>query len=99
MFKTETKVVHKAEYHDVEEFIKEEMGFNEYEIPVIEEAGNDQVLEMAITSDAPGEYDIREIRKMLDSGEPENYSLRNILNYLCSIGKIPPGTYLIDVSW
>lgn len=90
------KTVLYCQYRDVEKAIEEYFG-KPYELPCIEEKGNDEDWEVNIDGKVE-KYDQEDIDAAY-AGKYKNFGTRTLLNHLASKDLIPKGNYLIDVSW
>ena len=89
-----------VDYNDLDKFLTERFDLPEdYEFIAMEESGNDAVHAIDVGNKKLNEYDQKDIDKFLATKEPPLYSTGNILCYLCNLGEIPEGKYLIEVSW
>jgi len=98
--KCKVKTVIEVDYGDLEQFIQAETG-HEYEIPDREECDNDTARSFdGIDGNAQGRIVgfAEDWAKFKTTGEGQ-YILRDILEGLCSEGKIQPGDYLVEISW
>lgn len=90
----------RVNYIDLGQFLTERFDLPEkYEFVAIEELGNDVVKSIRVSTGKIGEFDQADIDAILVDKQPELYSTGTILCYLCNLGEIPEGEYLIDVSW
>lgn len=89
------KTTIEVDYKDLEQFIKAETGQG-YNISVGEELVNDFSRSYSKINDVVGNEE--EWNKFKTTGKGR-FILRTILEGLCSEGKIPPGDYLVKVSW
>ncbi len=95
----ETKTAHFVDYNDLNKFITEEMGFDGYQVVAEEEVGNDSEIEFQVENKPLSSHDMRDIDKMLRLKDTMSYSTGTILDYLCTVGKLDAGTYIVRVSW
>lgn len=93
--KKETRIV--VNECELDEFIEEVYGVN-YEPTAREEWSNDTEHCFILKKKLLDDYDTKKIRA-LESGKPEDYSLRVIMTDLCNKNLIEEGTYTISVSW
>ena len=84
-------------FWDLEKLIKEKLGF-EYEIPSMEERGNDVSIDFNVSKTTVGR-DTKDVIEMMNGGRIKNFMLSDILQYMCDEDIIEEGNYLIDVSW
>lgn len=98
ILKCKKETVFSVEYYDLDKFIKDEFGFDEFEVVAIEELNNDSVKSIIVNGNLY-EWDEKDIKNILESKEPKMYRTGLLMNYLCKIGKIQPGKYIIKVSW
>lgn len=90
----------RVDYSDLDDFLTERFDLPEdYEFAAMEELGNDVVKSINVEACKLGKYDQQYIDAVLINKEPESYGTRTILCYLCNLGEIPEGEYLIDVCW
>jgi len=92
-----TETIHKVEVHDLETFIREETGHT-YDVVPNEEWGNDEQHEIIVDGHLD-EWEIKNWDSFKLTGDQNRYRLRTIMNGLCADGKLPDGTYTINVSW
>lgn len=102
MFKPEAKTVFSVDYNEIEALIDEHYGeaagFNDsYEIPCLEERGNDEDWEVTIKKEVLDTYDQEHLTP--DDGRYRQWSTRIFMTDLCNRDLIPDGTYLISISW
>ena len=71
----------------------------EWEYQPVEEKGNDSYQVWTVPSKYPDEQESVEIVKQWRSGEFVHYSTHAILNAMCNEGEIPPGNYLVHMSY
>ena len=86
----QVKLIH---HKTLEKYITETLG-----IVVEIEKNSHYLLEEDI---GPGNHDTdwAYIEDMLTSGRQSDYlSAKDVLNYLCSLGKLEPGNYLVDMD-
>jgi len=95
--KTVTKTIHEVSWSNLEQFVAEKTGVNNYSFVATEECGNDSVHEFKVTGELVyGEDDTN----MWIASEGRTWiSNDNILDWLCAKGHIEPGTYLVSVCW
>lgn len=99
VLKVKTETFHTVDYNDLEVFIKETTG-QTYEVACGEEWGNDSQHRVRVDG-VLATWEQKNWDKFKASGEldQESFLLRAIMNGLCSEGKLPAGTYLVDVCW
>ena len=90
--KITTKTIHEIDYNDLEQFAKEKLGLKDYEFPEVQECGNNWYYKFMVGGKL-SEYDLEKLNCQ------KHYSNRAVLNKLCADGHIPPGEYLVSVSW
>ena len=95
--KKTTETVHRVKYYDLDDFIKEACGV-EVESKQIDCWGNDTQHRFKVTP-IDSDADAKEWEKIKTEKFAEDYSLRTILNGLCTDGKLESGVYLVIVSW
>lgn len=90
-----------VDYHDLEEFLTRRFDLPEfgYEFAVIEECNNDTIRSINVCKEEADSYDQKYIDAVTKDKKPLTYGTRTILCYLCNLGEIPEGEYLIEVSW
>lgn len=93
----EAKTVVSGEYHVFEGLIQTFYDVKEYDIPCQEEKGNDISIEYDLDGKM-NEWELTAARDFLLTKKPKHYFTRTYLNYLVFCEKLPPGTYLIDIS-
>lgn len=87
-------------YNDLDKFLTERFDLLEnYKFAAIEELSNDVVKSINVDKKELDEYDLADLNAALIDKEPEFYSTGTLLCYLCNLGEIPEGEYLIEVSW
>lgn len=94
--KMTTKTTHHVDYSELETTIKKLYGVI-YEIVAAEEAGNDTALEFFVDG-VIEDYDHNDMRKLM-AGEFIPFHTELWLNIMCFNQEIPPGDYIIRVSW
>jgi len=89
-----------VEYGDLDKFINEEFPQlkGRFESAAYEEWSNDSCYIMDIDGE-PDEYYDNEVAEMLETGKIPSFITQAALNYLCRLGKIEKGLYLIQVCW
>ncbi len=61
---------------------------------------NDSTHRFQIVKEELDTYDAKKVQALMETPhEPLSYSVQAILQDLCNRGAIPPGHYLIEVSW
>jgi hypothetical protein len=94
-----TKTVTEIEYHELEDLVKEKLGYKNYSFVAVEECGNDSSHEFTVEKGfEDSEYDKEQIEKW-EKGEFVQFSNHVILNKLCMEGHIPAGNYIVQVCW
>ena len=96
--KLETETIHTIEYHDLEEFVKQVYGVEDYEFVAIQECGNDSQHRFQVDGEIKGKYD-QERSDRIRKGQINTYENRALMNTLCADGYIEPGIYIVDVCW
>lgn len=92
--KFKKKAVFAIDYSDLDEIFHAEYGESQFTVALGQP--NDSTLEFAID----GDFDEDDLNSFINEGEFDEWNTtRNLLNHLCSEGKISAGIYLIDVSW
>lgn len=98
--KYEIESVITVNYADLDEFLTERFDLPEdYEFVAMEESGNDAVHAIDVSKEKLNEYDQKDVDEFLITKKPPLYRTGDILRYLCNLGEIPEGKYLIEVSW
>lgn len=98
--KYELKSVIMVEYSDLDEFLTERFNLPEdYEFAAMEELGNDVVDSINVCKEEIDSYDQEYIDAVVKDKKPRPYGTRMLLCYLCNLGEIPEGNYMINVSW
>ena len=92
-----TETVHSVDYNDLEIFIREETGREDFEILADLECSNDKALRYSITGNVE-EYDLQDFIAFREGGL-KFCMTRKIMECLCANGKLSPGTYVINISW
>jgi len=94
-----TKTVFKIDYRKIEYMIdavfKNERHWCGYELPPLEERGNDEDWEISVEPESADEDTLQGIF----SGKWPHYRTRELLCEICRRGLIPSGDYLISISW
>lgn len=94
--KQRTEVVHIVDYFDLDAFIEEACGI-EIECQQIECWGNNTQHRFVVKPLRSYEKELWE--EIRTTKVVKDYSLRTILNGLCTEGKLEEGVYLIMVCW
>lgn len=94
--KTETLIT--VDCNDLDNFIREVTGQNNWDSVSDQEWGNDSQHRFTISGKLSG-YDRNQWEVFKSTGHNSGCLLRTILDGLCADKLIPPGTYLIDVCW
>ena len=98
--KYKIKSVIVVEYFDLNEFLTERFDLPEdYEFDAMEELGNDEIKSLNVSKNNIDKYDQQYVDAVLIDKNPKVYGTRSILCYLCNLGEIPEGEYLVDVCW
>lgn len=92
------KKVFLADYGDVEQLIKEFYGFDEYSIPCQEVCANDVSLKYNLNG-VISDWENEQLIKVLKTKMPSMFSTQLYLNNMVSVGILPKGEYVIEVSW
>ena len=94
--KQETSYV--IEYHKLEELIKKVYG-KEFSVISDMEAQNDSVHQMSVDGVAlTDKYDLTRFNEWVNYNK-EGFITNLIMQDLCSKGHLPPGKYLLKISW
>ena len=98
--KYEIKTIISVEYYDLDAFLTTRFDLiDDYEFIAMEELGNDVVKSINVSKGKISKYDQQCIDAVVKDKKPQHYGTGTILCYLCDLGEIPEGEYLIDVSW
>lgn len=98
--KHKTESVIRVDYGDLDDFLTKRFDLPEYyEFAAMEELGNDIVKSINVDQDKIDKYDQQYVDAVVKDKKPKIYGTRTILCYLCNLGEIPEGEYLIDVCW
>ena len=95
VLKIEKKVMIKCDYHDLNEFIKNELKLPQFEFIADEELNNDSTW---TTNVRPEEMDYKEFIAILRGGSTM-YQSGALMNQLCFEGKLEAGEYAVDICW
>jgi hypothetical protein len=90
------EVVYRADYSDVERWIKAEYG-HEYDIVAQEELSNNSSWSGIVSDGEQKQWEKDELNAFKLTGR--STYLEHILNDMCAGGVISPGDYIIDVCW
>lgn len=92
-----TKETRFVDYGDLEWEIKTAYGLNKFEIT---ESPNDTDYTFDITMAKPlDEYQLKELAEVKTQEWVEHWRMHIVLQDLVNIGRLDPGTYVIQVSW
>ena len=90
----------RVDYGDLDDFLTERFDLpKRYEFTAMEELGNDIVKSINVGQEKIDNYSQKYIHAVVIDKKPKLYGTRYILCYLCNLGEIPEGEYLIDVCW
>ncbi len=93
-----TKIIHKIDFDDFDEFIKKHYQKNDFEFCVDQESRNDSSHSFSVSKQPIDDYDLKKLNKF-KSGQHVEFISSTLLNDLCNQGIIPEGEYIVDVSW
>ena len=94
-----TKTVIEMSDSELDELVHEKLGFENYEFVAVEECDNESCHQFKIDGDLSRHASSKEYLARWECGTFVHYSNYIILNKLCADRHIPPGNYLITVSW
>ena len=95
-----TITYHVMDYYEFSELVANVLGVEAHTLEVVadEEWNNDSDYAYSIDGELDA-WEQKDIATNLAAGTYGGYMASTWLNYLCSIGTIQPGNYLITVSW
>lgn len=93
-----TETVIKVDYSDLDTFIQEVTGQQNYECIADQEWSNDSEHRFTVTGEL-SRYDRNQWEVFKSKGHSSGYMLRTILDGLCAEKLIPAGIYLVKVCW
>jgi hypothetical protein len=91
------KTIIEIDYNELEDLVREHLGFKKYSFVATEECSNDSSHEFDVDG-ILDKWDKLELEKW-PKGKAPQYSNRVILNALCEAGHIEAGEYLVTVCW
>jgi len=86
-------------YNDLNRFIRETTGRQNYNCVALEEWDNDSYHSISVSNEPLDQYDSDFWADFKNRKETGSFGLSIIMNALCLEGKIAPGNYLVHVSW
>lgn len=93
------KTVFYVNYTEIEYMIdkvfKNDRHDNEYELPYLEQRGNDEEWEVTVYPDKLN----HDTARYIHNGQWPEHSTPELLCEMCRRGLIPSGDYLISISW
>lgn len=95
--KITTKTVNFIDYRDLEELLCQTYGLDEVSVPELLEATNDSLALMRASKEPLNEFEQEDIKTFMAGGYI--YGLHTIFKDLCNKDLIPPGEYVIQISW
>lgn len=87
-----------VDYNDLEQFIINEFGHDDYSFVADIECGNASDHEINVVNEPLDEYHQARVDRFIITGNG-SYVTKHLLQHLCTQGKVLPGRYLISVSW
>jgi len=93
----EKVVVYKVDYNQIEKLIREFCG-QWFSIPHDQESSNDSTINLTVKKDELNEWEEQSVTDFIETGE-HTFLLQSFMTYLCNIGYVNEGNYVIDVSW
>lgn len=97
--KTVTKTIHEVSWSDLEQFVAEKTGVNDYSFVAVEECNNDSIHEFNVSADNDSFFGPEDMDEWIASNGNTFISNNEILDWLCINGHIEPGIYLVSVCW
>lgn len=97
MLKCKKKLVIEVDYRDLERFIAEEYGLDEF--CAIEESPNDSTHQYNVSKEEIDEYNQKRIDKIIKHKSSAHWELGVILIDLCNKDKLEEGDYIMEVCW
>ena len=97
--KADVETVNIVNYNDFDDFINKSLfnGRNVYEIVPMEECNNYSMKRFNVTGNIK-KYDIVEVDEYIN-GKTSCVCTHSLLDYMCILGMLDKGIYLIDISW
>jgi hypothetical protein len=96
--KGRTETVIKVDYNDLDDFIHQTTGRDDYSCCDSQEWNNDSQHRFHVENKPLSEYDQKEWSQF-KLGNKRHCYLGILLDGLCVDGLIPPGNYIINVRW
>jgi len=85
---------------DLDKYICEFLGVNEYNCSAVYESQNDVWHYEIVNSDEMDDYSLKSVEDWLSGSSKYHPFPGDMMNYLCSVKKaLPTGHYFIDTSW
>lgn len=99
--KSNIEVVRTVNHIDLNKFLTKRFKFEKaYEFAAAEEMVKNSVKALNVSSKREfGPWDNEDLEKMISTKRWENYETVLLLCYLCRLGEIPEGKYIIEVCW
>ena len=99
--KINTETVRTVDYGDLDAFLTERFGFvdEHYEFIAAEEMSNDSSKIINVDKKEFSKWDKKDLERALTTKKWECHDTWLLLCYLCKLGEIPEGKYVIEVSW
>jgi len=95
--KSESRTIFEVDYHELEREVKEAFGVD-WNFAAAQEANNDTMNEFSVDGTLY-DYEREEIAAFIDGTHDGDYLASALMNELCRLGRIEPGTYMVRVSW
>ena len=92
----ETKTVNIIDYNTLDNFVRNELGWKDYNFCCIQESPNDTCHSFNLNGKLD-EWALREIRDWGKGSRVDNN--HTVLNYLVAEGHIPAGECIVEVCW
>lgn len=97
--KVTTQVINLVDSSTLEAFVEESYKLTSYSFAAVEECGNDSDHAFHVDGNLDEDDDEEDIKLIREGKEVPTYRNALLLDILCHDGLIPPGNYLIQVSW
>lgn len=99
MRKIEQETYYILDYDELETIIQDEYDISSFDIPSIEEKGNDAYMIFWVEKfEELDEWNAKDVEK-IRNGEGVMYSTNTIVRDMANRGIIPFGKYLVSISW
>ena len=99
MIELEKTEIYMVDYSDVEIWIREFYNMKTpYELPYLEEKSNDSAIAYIIDG-SMSEDEINDIDHFIETKRPKSFRTQTYLNYMAIYDTLPPGNYVINISW